>query len=319
MRLPPGEYELEVSHPGYQTRRSWITLGTTDRVEWVQLSPLPRLSETLGLRFVEIPGGSFMMGSNDGDADEQPVHPVSIAPFQLMTTEVTKGQFAKFVAATGYRTDAEKNAGGKDGCYVESSPGKGDWGYQKGKYWNNVVYSERDNQPVVCISHNDATAFIEWLNRDSAERYRLPTEAEWEYAARAGSTGKYSFGDSESALCSHANGADLSAKRQYSGWTTSDCTDDHVYTAPVGSFQANAFGLYDMHGNVWEWTQDCWKEDYKNAPSNGRAITDGDCARRVLRGGSWLGKPIGLRSAYRNGDGTDDRDGRFGLRLARDL
>jgi formylglycine-generating enzyme required for sulfatase activity len=319
MRLPPGEYELEVSHPGYQTRRSRITLGNTDRVEWVQLSPQPRLSETLGMTFVDIPGGSFMMGSNDGDPDEKPVHRVTISPFQLMTTEVTKGQFAKFIDATGYRTDAQWNAGGEEGCFAESSPGNHDWGWQKGKDWNNVVYSDGYNHPVMCVSHNDAMALIDWLNRNSAERYRLPTEAEWEYAARAGGTGKYSFGDSESALCTHANVADLRAMSKYIDWSGSDCTDGYVYTAPVGSFRANAFGLYDMHGNVWEWTQDCYSNNYEGGPLDGRARMNGDCDYRVLRGGGFNTPPGWLRSTYRYREVMTIRSIFLGLRLARDL
>jgi formylglycine-generating enzyme required for sulfatase activity len=145
------------------------------------------------------------------------------------------------------------------------------------------------------------------------------TEAEWEYAARAGSATRYHFGNDEKGLCTYGNVADETAKEKYKDWTVANCRDGYVNTAPVGSFKSNAFGLHDMHGNVWEWVYDCYKGSYAEAPLDGSAVTSGDCRGRVLRGGSWIGNPGGLRSAYRNRNNTANRDNYFGFRVGRTL
>jgi formylglycine-generating enzyme required for sulfatase activity len=227
-------------------------------------------STALGMTFVDIPGGSFRMGSNDGGANEKPVRRVTIAPFKMMTTEVTQQQWQ---AVMGENPSRFKDCG--------------------------------PNCPVEQVSWNDIQTFLQKLNQQSGETYRLPSEAEWEYAARAGSTTRYSWGDEIGSGKANCDGCG-------SRW-------DNKTTAPVMSFQPNAFGLYDMHGNVWEWTQDCWNDNYNGAPSDGRAWTSGNCAGRVLRGGSWSFTPIRLRSAYRYRFDTDYRYFIYGLRLARDL
>ena len=265
---------------------------------------------------VEIPAGSFQMGSNEGDDDEQPVHGVNLPAFKIGKFEVTVGQFRKFVEASAYRTDAEQNTGGNEGCYAYK--GGDDFGWQAGTNWRDPGYQQSDNHPVVCVSWNDANAYIDWLNRETAANFRLPSEAQWEYAVRSGSTSQYYFGNSGDSLCNFGNIADESAKQHFSGWSVDSCNDGAVFTAEVGRYYANAFGLYDMSGNVWEWTQDCWNNSYNGAPVNGSAWNSGDCSKRVLRGGSWLNIAPWPRSANRSLSPRDYRDLNIGFRLAKD-
>ena len=194
-----------------------------------------------------------------------------------------------------------------------------DW--RSGVSWRNPGFSQTDGHPVVCVSWADAQAYVKWLSRETGQGYRLPSEAEWEYVARGGkSTARY-WGESESGQCRHANGADRALKRRYSEWewTVSSCDDGHVHTAPAGTFSANAYGLRDVLGNVWEWVEDCWNEGYTGAPSNGGAWESGDCTRRVLRGGSWGFNPRFLRSANRFRSPSGFRDSGVGFRVARTL
>ena len=263
-------------------------------------------------RMVYIPAGSFRMGDiqGGGDSDEKPVHRVSVSAFLLGQTEVTVGQFRTFVKASGYKTEAEQE---DRGCRTYEN---GSWDWRSGKNWRNPGFKQSAKEPVVCLSWNDTQRYIKWLSEKTGERYRLPSEAEWEYAARAGSETKYFFGNSTSDLCRSANGA--AAETDFS-WRNKDCRDGYKRTAPAASFTANAFGLYDMHGNVREWTQDCWNDSYKGAPSDGSAWLSGNCSRRVLRGGSWIDDPNYLRSANRSWGTTGYRSNGNGFRLARTL
>ena len=263
-------------------------------------------------QMVYIPTGSFRMGDiqGGGDSDEKPVHRVSVKAFLMSATEVTVGQFRTFVKASGYKTEAEQE---DRGCRTYEN---GSWDLRSGKNWRNPGFKQSAKEPVVCLSWNDTQRYIKWLSEKTGERYRLPSEAEWEYAARAGSETKYFFGNSTSDLCRSANGA--AAETDFS-WRNKDCRDGYKRTAPAASFTANAFGLYDMHGNVREWTQDCWNGSYKGAPSDGTAWLSGECGRRVLRGGSWRGNPYVLRSANRNWSTSGNRFNGFGFRLARTL
>ena len=264
---------------------------------------------------VSIPGGTFRMGnlSGEGDDNEKPVHSVTVPAFSIGKYEVTVGQFRRFVEATEYRTDAERDAGGKEGCSIYTRDG---WKWTWGRSWRNPGYSIGDDQPVACVSWNDAQAFIAWLTEQTGESYRLPSEAEWEYAARAGSATKYHFGDSESQLCRYANHADSSTDFD---WRNKSCSDGvGKHTAKVGRYQPNAFGLYDMHGNVNDWVQDCWNENYRGAPIDGSARTLGDCGRRVTRGGSWYNNMGSQRSANRYGPPRSNRASSRGFRLAQD-
>ena len=251
----------------------------------------------LGLvgKLVRIPAGSFKMGSNNGRDAEKPVHRVNISGFYMMEHEVTKAAFAAFVEDTGHLSD---------GCWVY---GDG-WKEDSSKSWQSPGFSQSKQDPVVCVNWKDATAFAKWLSRKTGKTFRLPSESEWEYAARAGSTTKYSWGDSID--CS---------KAQYNGGSGSRCyykpNGNYRGTAKVKSYAPNDFGLYDMHGNVYEWVQDCWNDHYNNGPYNNRARESGDCGGRVLRGGSWLSKPTYLRSANRFKDNSSSRYLNYGFRL----
>ena len=257
---------------------------------------------------VVIPAGQFMMGSPSDEegrhVDEGPVHRVQVPSFALGKYEVTRGQFAAFVRATGY------SAGGD--CVVGLSN-------MASKNWRDPNFSQTDRDPVVCVNWADAKAYVEWLGRETGERYRLPSESEWEYAARAGTTTARYWGNDPDAACTNANVGDRSAKHTFSSLTMHNCRDGHVYTAPVGSFRANGFGLYDVLGNVWEWVEDCWIGSYVGALSNGDSWTTGDCYTRDLRGGSWYSLPERARAARRGSSRPALRGADFGFRVARTL
>ena len=250
---------------------------------------------------VFVKGGCFQMGSPNGEGrdEDEKQHPVCIErDFALGRYEVTVGEFKRFVAATNYRTDAEKDAEGKEGCYIAYREGS-EWkyGYRAGYSWKNPNFQQGDDHPVVCVSWNDALAYTEWLSRETGQRYRLPMEAEWEYAARAGTASARYWGDDPNQACRYANVADRTAKQTFPGWTLHECADGYVYTAPVGRFEPNRWGLKDMLGNVWEWTCSLYHKDYDGAEL--------DCSNkdtpgaRAVRGGSWLDRPAGVRSAAR--------------------
>ncbi len=230
---------------------------------------------------VVVPAGSFTMGSpaseSSRDIDESPQHTVTIAkPFAVARFPVTFDEWDACVAdggCNGYR------------------PGDQGWGHGR--------------QPVINVSWDGATTYVAWLSRKTGKAYRLLTEAEWEYAARAGSTTAYYWGDKIGKGNANCNGCG-------SKW-------DNAQTSPVGSFAANAFGLYDMAGNVWQWVHDCYHDNYDGAPTDGLAWTGGDCSRRVVRGGSWIGHPQLLRSAGRFWNTHDDRGNLLGFRVARTL
>ena len=270
---------------------------------------------------VVIPAGNFDMGSPASeigrDADEGPVHRVRVQSFALARTEVTLGEFRAFVRDTGYRTDAEKNAGNAQGCYAwEAADGKWDW--RAGRYWEQPGFEQVERQPVACISWNDAQSYVKWLAGKTGQTYRLPSEAEWEYAARAGSTTARPWGDDADRACGHANVADQTKSPNGHGFNTKhECQDGHWFTAPVASYRPNGFGLYDMIGNVWEWTEDCYHDNYSGAPTDGSAWTGGSCEKRVLRGGSWGDEPGNARSAKRSGNSPAFRFVDSGFRLAR--
>ena len=272
-------------------------------------SPAVRAADytnSIGMRFKNIPAGSFYMGSCKPDKkrgfmglppkscpsgagiddkaydDEIPQHKVRIGRrFRMGVYEVTLGQFKQYIAGSG-----------RDDLLTDD--------FMKSN-------SHGDSTPVTNVSWHDAQGFIRWLNKkEGTQAYRLPTEAEWEYAARAGTTTRYSWGNGIGRNRANCDGCG-------SQW-------DNKRPAPVGSFAANAFGLYDMHGNVSEWVEDCWHDNYKDAPTDGRAWKtgcDGDGA--VLRGGSWFDVPRRLRSASRDRFRPSDRYNFFGFRLVQDL
>jgi len=267
---------------------------------------------------VVIKPGQFQMGSADGDADEQPVHAVTIPkPFAISRCEITVGQFRQFVEDAHYQTTAEKSGKGCNIWNVERKEAE----QLPDRNWKNPGFKQSDDHPVVCVSWDDAQAYVKWLSHRTGAAYRLPTEAEWEYAARAGTaTARYYQDDLQ---CDYANGLGQEGKSiADSGWVLAECSDDHVYTAPVASYAENHFGLFDMLGNVWEWTQDCRHGNYNNGPGDGSAWLEkdsGDCGRRVVRGGSWIDRPQFVRSAVRDWGNSGAANGGLGFRIARDF
>ena len=281
------------------------------------------VSELVG-EMVPIPAGSFFMG-NMSDCDkpekqarsmtvsfsemdklalspdytcyyETPVHRVVVPAFKMGKYEVTVAQWDACVA--------------DGGCNGYSPSDDTFWDPSMPASW------ARDNRPVIGVSWNDIQSFIDWLNGRTGGNFRLPTEAEWEYAARAGTTTRYSWGD------------DIGRNRANCSlcfwWGERRGADERDVTAPVGSFPANAWGVHDMHGNVWEWVQDCWNEDeyalqgYEDAPDDGSAWESGDCGQRVLRGGSWKNHPNYLSSSTRGRRARANRYNGVGFRLAQD-
>jgi formylglycine-generating enzyme required for sulfatase activity len=235
---------------------------------------------------VIIPAGEFKMGdlSGNGEGDELPVRAVAVKAFAIGRYEISFNQYDVFAQATGRELPDDQS-----------------WG--------------RDQRPVINVSWEDAMAFAQWLTASTGMAFRLPAEAEWEFVARSGASSVYSYGDDVSQLCQHGNTADLSAK---SGWRNMSCADGFSTTAPVGSFQANSLGVYDMHGNVWEWVADCWYRNYDGAPDTSEA-REGKCTSKGQRGGSWFYGTDEARSSYRSNGNVKDRSVTLGFRLARDL
>ena len=271
---------------------------------------------------VEIPAGQFRMGdlAGAGEANEKPVRHVRVPRFALARHETTVRQFRRFVMATGYRTDAERD-GGK-GCKTLENTTRGKWDWTPGRSWRSLEYALEEDQPVTCMSWSDAQAYIEWLNEETGGGWRLPSEAEWEYAARAGSETLYHFGDDASRLCEYGNVADTTKLPSGGNWINgAECADGAAYPTRVGRYLPNALGLHDMHGNLYEWTEDCWSwsVSYAGAPTDGSAWESGDCSRRVLRGGSWNSILGSHRSARRSTGTTTDRSSSDGFRVARTL
>ena len=309
MRLGSGDYRVEVSAPGYETAEESVGHGggpTKRRIDlkkrgWRSGDVIAEelRSGGVGPEMAVISAGWFRMGclSNDGACvgDEKPDHEVTIGrAFALGVREVTREEFGRFVDAAGHSMG--------NSCYVRTG---GNWVTQTGRGWRSPGFAQSGSDPVVCVSWKDAKAYAAWLSGETGETYRLPSESEWEYAARAGSTAKYSWGNEIGDNRANCDGCG-------SRW-------DKRRTAPAGSFAPNDFGLYDMHGNAWEWVEDCWNASYRGAPSDGGAWRSGDCATRVLRGGSWYSEPRDLRAAYRNGFTTGSRLNSSGFRVARTL
>jgi len=240
---------------------------------------------------IKIKAGSFMMGSNDGDKDEKPIHRVTIPnDFYIGKYEVTVGEFRKFIDDTNYQTDSDK----KGYCWTYTTK----WEKKSGANWKNSGFNQTDNNPVVCVSWNDAKKYTNWLSKKTNKNYRLPTESEWEYVARAGTTTKYSFSDSSSSLGSYA-------------WYNSNSGSK---THKVGTKKPNRWGLYDMHGNVWEWCEDWYVDNYKSTPRDGSSYNNKK-SYKILRGGSWDYDANVLRSANRNWGAADSTGSDSGFRL----
>jgi formylglycine-generating enzyme required for sulfatase activity len=225
------------------------------------------------------------------------------AAFALALTEVTRFDWALFERQSGYRAAS--------GCLTWDGDG-----YVQAAHlgWRNPGFSHSDEHPAVCVSWQDAQAYARWLSTKTGHQYRLPSEREWEYAARAGSPRPYPWAGTT--VCDHANVADETLRLKHPAWPIEKCNDGYPFTAPVGSYAPNAFGLYDMHGNVWEWVEDCFHDSYAGLPPDGSAWTTA-CAspQRVLRGGSWSDEASSMRNRGRYA--PEVRNLITGFRLAR--
>ncbi|HKC16441.1 MAG TPA: formylglycine-generating enzyme family protein [Steroidobacteraceae bacterium] len=268
---------------------------------------------------IPLPPGRFQMGSppsdthQGSDGEERPRHQVEIAyPFAIGRYEITRAEFSAFAQETKLADPG--------GCNVHVPPR---WPTIRGLSWHNTGFAQTDRHPVVCVSWEEARDYTRWLSRKTGHDYRLLSESEWEYSARAGASGQAHWGDRPTDDCRYANGVDKQLAFRFPQLTWDDvipCDDGFVYTAPVGSFKPNAFGLYDMMGNAFEWVADCWSENYLGAPADGSARSTGNCESRVNRGGSWTSNPTGLRAAHRgNDDARVTRVVDLGFRVARAL
>ena len=278
---------------------------------------------------VVLPAGSYLMGAKKDEFEgenrdqfrtrylsETPQHVVQIKSFAIAKVDVTKEQFAIFARETKFE-------------------GKGCRKLYKGIFsttlivdmnadWNNPGFQQTNQDPVVCISWHDAKKYINWLNQKLTNKttgiYRLPTEEEWEYAARAGTTTRMYWGDSSAKQCQYENGKDISADNTDKEVPMINCRDGYSETSPVGSFKANPWGLYDMLGNVSKWMTNCERYDYSNGTSNlAQYSPKENCEKHELRGGSWKTSPLAIRAAARGALLSDSREQNVGLRLVLDF
>jgi len=305
-------------------------------------------TNSLGMVFVRVPAGRFVMGSHETPqalaraypqldpqrftllGDEAPLHQVHIRhDFYLGQYEVTVGQFRRFVEASGYRPESEADGTGGYGYNPQYDPATTQRhdafeGRDPRYSWRNPGFAQGDDHPVVNVTWNDAQALAAWLSAREGHRYRLPTEAEWEYACRAGTRTRYPHGDDPAGLVRTANVFDLDSAAYWPRWPAwqpqaLQAHDGHAFTAPVGSYTPNAFGLYDMVGNAWEWTADWHEDDYyaHSPPDDPPGPAEGKV--RVRRGGSWHTWPFYARCAFRNWNTPQTRYPLVGMRLVREI
>jgi formylglycine-generating enzyme required for sulfatase activity len=292
------------------------------------------IADSIGLKLMLVPAGEFEMGGQESAEelvkffaayrrpadyfkDEYPRHRVRITrPFYLGKCEVTVGQFKRFVAATGYKTEAETD-------------GEGGWGFnpQIGQCegrdvrwnWRDPGFAQTDSHPVLNVTWNDCQAFCQWLGRKEGKTYRLPTEAEWEYACRAGTKTRYNCGDDPATLKKAARTLDDAGRTTFPHVQELTIPKDSggKFTMPVGQLAANAWGLHDMHGNVWEWCADWHDEDYYGrSPADDPAGPETGVVR-VRRGGAWNSWPLWARASFRNWNSPTTRCVNLGFRVAR--
>jgi formylglycine-generating enzyme required for sulfatase activity len=279
---------------------------------------------------VVVPAGRFEMGSAGPDlahlideegakfewiSDETPRHEVIIAkPFAVGKYEVTRAEFGAFIVATGHQVE--------NWCFVYE---RNKWQRGTDRNWRKPGFIQGEQEPVVCASWRDAKAYVAWLSKTTGETYRLLSEAEWEYAARAGTRTRRYWGNdmANKEGCAYANVSDMTRASRHRLRRAADnvfsCEDGTVLTADTGAYKPNAFGLYDMLGNVWEWVEDCYHDSYSGAGNTARAWTERGCERRVLRGASWDYDPRAVRAANRGFAEVGDRSLNIGFRVARDM
>lgn len=263
---------------------------------------------------VAVPAGTFRMGADAAPArpDEHPVHEVALAAFMIGRTEVTRAQYRAFASETGR---------GAPGPCTSDPDRDGRWQSVAEANWEDSGFPAGEDHPVTCVTWADAAAYAGWLAAKTGKPYRLVSEAEWEYVARAGTTTDYPWGATSDGMCVAANGPDTTVFAVFPSWSPArgaPCNDGYAFTARVGSYAANAFGASDMAGNVWEWTADCFAADYADHPRDGSAYVSENCQRRALRGGSWVYGIEDLRSSQRNGlPRPGQRGADIGFRVAR--
>lgn len=299
MRIPTGKVDVRAEAMGRRTQVKDLDLGTAGARIRFTLAKLdvepgstfrdPLEDGSQGPLMVVIPAGSFRMGSDAPAASqgERPVHEVTLTqPFAVSVNEITRAEYAHFVRATG-------------------------------RHGMPTVADEEKALPVVHVEYEDAVAYAQWLSDKSNEHYRLLSEAEWEYVARAGTKGTYFFGENVDDVCRYANIADARTEARFNTWHAVECDDGYAKLAPVGRFEPNPFGVHDIYGNVAEWVSDCWHFGYEGAPADGSSWISHPCDTRVVRGGAWDSRPDDIRSSarYAAAYASDDR----GIRLARDL
>jgi sulfatase modifying factor 1 len=301
------------------------------RAAWARYQKIDKeRKNSIDMELILIPPGRFSMGSPEtvdqltkafpntknkqAIAGERPVHRVMISrPFYLGKCEVTNGQFKQFVDETKYRTDAEKDGKGSVGYTGDKNR---PWQLRPTFTWRDWGVEQSDNSPVVNVSYKDAAVFCAWLSRKEGKKYRLPTEAEWEYACRAGTTSRYYNGDDPEGLPKIGNVADATTKETFSGWSTVRSSDGCAFTSPVGRFAANNFGLYDMIGNAFEWCSDWYDEDYYTISPDRDPLGSDSGSDRVFRGGGWSTSAVLCRAASRSKSPPVLRTNCLGFRVA---
>lgn len=272
---------------------------------------------------VVVPHGTFRMGAPDGEQDatpaEQPEHEVRLERGIAMTREeITVGEYARFVTASGYRSRATQR-----GHSLAYDPRSGNFVRSSGVDWRSTYDGKpaAAGMPVVHVAARDAEAYAEWLGKEAGAHYRLPSEAEFEYALRAGSQTRYPWGNGKPPTASENLTGGLDRSPQGRTWSNAFAGygDGWWGPAPAGSLSLNAYGLHDMAGNVSEWVADCWHKGYRRAPANGAAWINPGCRNRMYRGGSWASSPAEVRSAWRASGGADATNARVGFRLVRQI
>lgn len=266
-------------------------------------------------KMIAIAGGHLLMGAPaDGikagtyTSDQGPQRLVSIAPFAVGKFEITRRQFAAFLADTDHQPPTKCRTWEDGSSAVRDDRSQDQPGYEQG-----------EDHPAVCLNWHDAQAYVDWLARKTGKSYRLLSEAEWEFVARAGSDTRFFYGNDQNDLCRFDNIGDATARSRWPNWETADCSDGRVFTAPAGSYPANPFGVFDVYGNVREWVGDCWHNTFDSAPADAKPWVTGTCKERVVRGGSWDSKPSLVSSSGRGKLPADHRDFLYGFRIARDL
>ena len=302
------------------------------------MPPPKAVTNSIGMKLTLIPAGEFRMGSSESPeqlqkafrryrdptpwidhyGDEYPRHRVKITkPFYMGTYHVTRGQFRAFVESTAYKTDAETTVEG--GVGVAIGPGGEEFLQARTFNWRNTGFLQTDDHPVVNVSWNYATEFCKWLSRKEGKVYHLPTEAQWEYACRAGTTTRFYNGDDPEMLTHVGNVLDatLRARFPYQEDSAIRSSDGYVFTSPVGKFSPNAFGLYDMHGNAGQWCSDWYDARYyEKSPQDDPSGPSGG-TRRVCRGSHWDSVPMASRSACRDSALAGFSDFGSGFRVTR--